>query len=83
MKKYREASKKQKFRNNIQQGFENCILFVQRKKLMKNFLEKQYKDFLGIWAENLRTLSQKLSVALSKLHSTCPGEHFEFLLRKR
>ena len=32
--------------------------------------------FFGLRAEYSRTLGEKISVVLSKLHSTCPEEHF-------
>ena len=59
-------------------GFENCILSVQMTTLRKNkFLEETFFISFSDIQRKYFAFVKNFSAGLSKLHSTCPAEHFE------
>ena len=59
-------------------GFQNCILSVQMTTLRKNkFLEKTFFISFSDIQRKYLSFVKNFSAGLSKLHSTCPAEHFE------
>ena len=66
-------------------GFQNCILSVQMTTLRKNkFLEETFFISFSDIQRKYFSFVKNFSAGLSKLHSTCPAEHFEEkLVRKK
>ena len=59
-------------------GFQNCILSVQMTTLRKNkFLEETFFISFSDIQRKYFAFVTNFSGGLSKLHSTCPAEHFE------
>ena len=59
-------------------GFQNCILSVQMTTLRKNkFLEETFFISFSDIQRKYFAFVKNFSGGLSKLHSTCPAEHFE------
>ena len=59
-------------------GFQNCILSVQMPTFRKNkFLEETFFISFSDIQRKYFAFVKNFSRGLSKLHSTCPAEHFE------
>ena len=59
-------------------GFQNCILSVQMTTLRKNkFFEETFFISFSDIQRKYFAFVKNFSGGLSKLHSTCPAEHFE------
>ena len=59
----------------FRQGFEDCFLLFQRNISGRKFYEKVHHSVLRL-SEKFSNFEEKLFARLSKLHSTCPKEHF-------